>query len=199
MKSIFDSQLLTRLSAAQAGVFTTADLRTALGEPHPAAFTRRLRALQAHGVLFRFTRGFYVTEEFELPVLSQRIAPESCISFETVLAQRLIIGTNPVRRVVASKVGRTRRYAARGFEIEHVGISESLAFGCENVDGIRYTNSEKAVLDVLYFHLRGRRYAFDIYSDINLNKLDLDRMREYLERYRNPKFVVFASRVLGLA
>ena len=199
MKTLSDSQMVTRLSGAQTGVFTTADLRTALGEVHPAAFGRRIRDLQTHGVLFRFTRGFYVTEKFELPVLSQRIAPSSCISFETVLARRLVIGTSPVRRVVATKVGRTRRYCSRGFEIEHVGISGGLVFGYENVDGVRYANVEKAVLDVLYFHLRGRRYAFDIYSDINLAKLNLDRTREYLRRYRNPKFVAFAKRVLRLA
>lgn len=199
MNVISDSRLVSRLSVAQAGVFTTADLQTALGEQHPSAFGRRIRDLQTHGVLFRFTRGFYVTDEFELPVLSQRIAPGSCISFETVLARRLVIGTNPARRVVATKVGRTRRYAARGFEIEHVGISAGLVFGCANVDGVRFANAEKAVLDVLYFHLRGRRYAFDVYSDINLRKLDLSRVREYLQRYRNPRFVAFARRVLGIA
>ena len=84
-------------------------------------------------------------------------------------------------------------------EVEHVGIASRLSFGCKPADGVRYANTEKAVLDVLYFHLRGRRYGFDIYSDINLRKLDMDRMNEYLRRYRNPKFVAFARRVLGLA
>ena len=112
MNVVTDSQLITRLSEEQAGVFTTTDLRTALAERHPAAFGRRISQLLAHEVLFRFTRGFYVTTQFELPVLSQRIAPGSCISFDTVLARRLVIGTNPVRRVVATKIGRTRRYAA---------------------------------------------------------------------------------------
>ena len=199
MKVMADSQLVTRLQAAQGGVFSTADLRTALAETHPAAFGRRIRGLLAQEVLFRFTRGFYVTEPFELPVLSQRIAPGSCISFETVLARELVIGTNPARRIVATRVGRNRRYAALGFEIEHVGVSNELSFGCECTQGIRYANAERAVLDVLYFHLRGRRYAFDIYSDINHRRLDMGRIREYLGHYRNPKFVVFATRVLGLA
>ena len=198
MKAISDSRLVSRLAVAQAGVFSTADLQTALAEPHPAAFGRRIRVLLEHAVVFRFTRGFYVTEEFELPVLSQRIAPDSCISFETVLARNLVIGTSPNRRVVATKVGRTRRYASRGFEIEHVGISAGLSFSCEPQDGVRYANAEKAVLDVLYFHLRGRRYAFDIYSDMNLSRLDSGRLHEYLKRYRNPKFVAFAQRVLEL-
>lgn len=199
MISITDSLLIARLSGEQRGVFSTADLKTAFGEPHPAAFGRRIRKLLEHEVLFRFTRGFYITEDFELPVLSQRIAPNSCISFETVLARHLLIGTSPVHRVVATKVGRTRRYAAHGYEIEHVCISSHLSFGSELTDGLRYANAEKAVLDVLYFHLRGRRYAFDFHSDINLRKLNMARVRGYLRRYGNPKFVAFAEHVLGLA
>lgn len=198
MNAIGDSRLVTSLGDAQGGVFSTADLRAALAEPHSSAFSRRVRKLLEHEVLFRFTRGFYVTDEFELPVLSQRIAPDSCISFETVLARRLVIGASPVRRVVATKVGRTRRYAARGFEIEHLGISAHLSFGSEHTGGVRYANAERAVLDVLYFHLRGRRYAFDIYSDIQRRKLDVGRLRRYLRRYQNPKFVAFAKRVLEL-
>ncbi len=199
MISIADSRLVTRLSGEQGGVFSTADLKTAFAEPHPAAFGRRIRKLLEHEVLFRFTRGFYVTEGFELPVLSQRIAPGSCISFETVLARSLLIGTSPAYRVVATKVGRTRRYAALGHEIEHLGISAPLSFGCEHKKGVRYANVEKAVLDVLYFHLRGQRYSFDIYSDMNLHKLNMDCVRDYLQRYNNPKYVTFAERVLGLS
>ncbi len=198
MNLVADSQLVTRHSAAQGGVFSSADLQTAFAEPHPAAFGRRVRRLCDHEVLFRFTRGFYVTEQFELPVLSQRIAPNSCISFETVLARELVIGTDPTHQVVATKVGRARHYAARGFEILHLGIAAHLSFGCKHRAGVRYASVEKAVLDVLYFHLRGRRCAFDIYSDINLSKLDVGRLREYLQRYRTPKFVAFAMQVLEL-
>lgn len=199
MKSVADAQLLARLAVEQAGVFSKADLQSALGEPHPAAFKRRIRVLQDNGILRRFTRGFYVTETFDLPTLSQRIAPDSCISFGNVLARELLIGTRPAHRIVATKVGPTRTYRGLGFEIEHVGISPSLFFGhTYGANGVRFANAEKAVLDVLYFHLRGRRYPFDIYSDINFRKLDTKRVREYLQRYQNPKFVAFAKGVLGL-
>ena len=196
MKQASDAELIAELSPAQRGVFSTGDLRTALAERHPTAFGRRVGRLLDRGVLTRFTRGYYVARDFELPVLSQRIAPESCISFETVLARELVIGTNPTRRVVATKIGRTRSYRGHGFEVEHVGLSPHLAFGFHAFDGVRYADLEKAVLDVLYFHLRGRRYAFDLYSDMNLRKLDRDRIGRYLKRYRNPKFVAFARGVL---
>ena len=198
MKLLADRDLVTKLQAAQGGVFSTADLRTILAEPHPAAFKRRVRALIEQGSLLRFTRGFYVTEEFGLATLSQRIAPDSCISFATVLAQGLVIGTSPDRKIVATKVGRSRKYEALGYEVEHLSVSASLNFGCEQKRGSRSATVEKAILDVLYFHLRGRRPGFDIYSDVNLRKLNKKRLADYLKRYRNPKFVSFAKRVLEL-
>lgn len=192
-----DTRALERVARAQRGVLSKADLQTLLAEPHPAAFVRRIQTLEAEQVLRRFCRGWYVTETFDLPTLSQRLAPRSYMSFGTVLAQALLIGTRPERQVIAAKVGRARTYAALGYEVVHVHIAPHLDFGHSAVDGVRFADPEKAFLDVLYFHLRGRRYPFDIWSDIALDKLDRRRLDAYLRRYRNPKFVAFVNGILG--
>jgi hypothetical protein len=197
MKAVADLQVLRRLEAPQRGVFSKADLQTAFAERHPAAFVRRVNVLLEHGALRRFCRGWYVTEGFDLATLSQRLAPESYVSFSTVLARNLIIGPSPEGRIVAVKVGRPRRYADGDDVIEHVSVTEDLLFGYSAIDGVRSADAEKAFLDTLYFHLRGRRYPFDIFSDMAVDRLDHDRVADYLARYRNPKFVVFAEGVLA--
>lgn len=199
MKSEPDALLIGRLASSQAGVFSKADLQTALAEPHPSAFVRRMSALETLGVLRRFARGWYVADPFELAVLSQRLAPDSYVSFGSVLADRLVIGTAPDRRITAVKLGKGRTYAGLGFAIEHVSIAPHLFFGFDVArNGVRYADAEKAVLDALYFHLRGRRYVFDVFSDLALDRLDRGRLSAYLERYRNPKFIAFASDALEL-
>ncbi len=75
MKTSHDIILIQGLSCPQRGVFSKPDLQTALGEPHPSAFVRRLKRLEEIGVLRRFVRGWYVAQEFHLPTLSQRLAP----------------------------------------------------------------------------------------------------------------------------
>ena len=197
MNKASDSRALTELARAQRGVFSKADLQTLLAERHPAAFTRRMRTLEADRTLRRFCRGWYVHEPFDLPTLSQRLAPESYVSFGTVLARELLIGTRPERQLLAAKVGRARSYRGLGYEIVHLHLAKHLDFGHTTVDGVRYADAEKAVLDVLYFHLRGRRYPFDIYSDIDFTRLDRRRFTSYLARYRNPKFVAFCQRVVA--
>jgi hypothetical protein len=196
MNSVADARTIQELQHSQRGVFSKGDLQTAFGERHPAAFTRRVNALLDLGVLRRFARGWYVAGDFNLATLSQRLAPSSYISFSTVLARHLIIGPDPEGRVIAVKMGRPRRYAMGDSVIEHVSVTEALLFGFETVDGVRYADAEKAAIDTLYFHLRGRRYPFDIYSDMAVDKLDHTRIRSYLGRYNNPKFIAFAEGVL---
>lgn len=196
MNAAIDARIIQGLEQPQRGVFSKADLQTALAERHPAAFARRIDALLNLGILRRFSRGWYVTEDFDLATLSQRLAPASYISFSTVLARHLIVGPDPKDGIVAVKTGRPRRYALGDSVIEHVSVNDALLFGFETVDGVRYADAEKACIDTLYFHLRGRRYPFDIYSDMAVDRLDQARVRHYLERYNNPRFVAFAEGVL---
>ena len=196
MNTAMDDRLIRGLAETQEGVFSKADLQVALEDKHPAAFARRVRALSEIGTLRRFIRGWYVAPEFDLPTLSQRIAPRSYVSFGTALARELLVGAAPERQLLAAKVGTARRYEGLGKEIVHVSLAAHLDFGHRRIDGVAWADAEKAVLDVLYFHLRGRRYVFDIHSDIAFEKLDMDRVRSYLKRYRNPRFVTFAKRIL---
>lgn len=197
MKS--DAQRLEEVQATQRGVFCKADLQVLLGERHPAAFTRRVQALVRVGVLRRFVRGVYVAREFDLPTLSQRLAADSYVSFGTALARHLVIGTWPDRQLIAAKTGRAHVYHGLDVEVVHVHIAQHLDFGHEVEHGVRWADAEKAALDSLYFHQRGRHYPFDVFSDLDLARLDKQRLLQYLARFKNPKFVTFASSVLELA
>jgi hypothetical protein len=191
-----DQRSVASLASAMHGVWSKGDLQTLFAERHPAALTRRIDALLATGSLRRFARGFYVSEQFDVPTLSQRLAPDSYVSIGTVLAKHLVIGPRPDRQLIAIRSGKPRKYRAIGIEIVHLHIAPHLDFGHAAVDGVRFADAEKAALDALYFHLRGRRYPFDIWSDLDATRLDRRRLRSYLKRYANPKFVKFASRIL---
>lgn len=192
-----DTRAIGRVAAAQRGVLTKADLQTLFAERHPTAFQRRIAALEESGALQRFCRGFYVHAPFDLPTLSQRLAPGSYVSFGMALARHLLIGTVPERQLIAAKVGRGRVYRGLDHEIVHLHISPHLDFGHTTIDGVQWADPEKATLDTLYFHLRGRIYPFDVRSDIDFTRLDRRRLRDYLSRYLNPKFQTFAVRLVA--
>jgi hypothetical protein len=191
-----DSNSIAQWAPSVRGVFSKADLQSLLADPHPNSFYRRLRNLEAAAVLTRATRGFYVTKDCSLPVLSQRICERSYVSFGTVLAEALVVGTRPERQLMAVKVGKSRDYKTPAGRIVHLGVEEELFFGFETKDALFYALPEKALLDVLYFHVRGRRFPFDIYSDLNLAPLDRKRLASFLARYSNPRFVAFVENLL---
>lgn len=194
-----DAERVVRLAPAQRGVFSKADLQVLLGERHPAAFTRRVARLVTRGVLQRFVRGIYVHGDFDLATVSQRLAHDSYVSFGTVLARHLLVGPNPKNQLIAAKPGRAHTYRGLDREIVHVQIASHLDFGHTIENGVQWADAEKAALDTLYFHQRGRRYAFDVFSDIDVARLERARLERYLPRFRNPKFVTFARGVLGLS
>jgi len=196
MKLHADARAIAAAATDQRGVFDKTDLKVLLAEPHRSALTRRIEALVHAGELLRFARGIYVREPFDLPTLSQRICPASYVSFGNALARHLVIGTTPARQVLAVKCGPARGYQGLGYDVTHVHVAPHLHFGFSAIDGVQWADAEKAVLDTLYFHLRGRRYPFDPFSDIDTSWLDPVRFASYLERYRNPKFVAFAQAAL---
>lgn len=196
-KLIQDLALMEQFSKDLGGVFSLSDLKSLFPEKNADLFYRRLSNLEKANVLKRVLRGIYVFKEYDMEVLSQKICPLSYISFEAVLAKNLIIGTIPKRELKAVKMGRKREYSSPNGKIIHVGVAPHLYFGFESIQGVQYAVKEKAVLDTLYFHIRGMRFYFDIYSDLNIASLNIPLMKQFLKKYRNPRFVVFVRQFFG--
>ena len=190
------AEKIRAFSSEMSGVFTLSDLRCLLNVDNRDIFYRSINDLQKAGVLSRFTRGFYITRDFDPLVLSQRISPESYVSFGNVLARQALIGSIPRYRVRAAKPGPKRVYSNKEIRIEHLSLKPDLIFGYELFDGIRMATPEKAVLDTLYFYKLGISFSFDVYSDVDYSRLNKAIIREFLTKYRNPVFINFARSLI---
>ena len=186
------AEKVREFSSDMGGVFALSDLRNLLQTPNRDVLYRSINELQKSGVLGRFSRGFYVFRDFDPLVLSQRLCPDSYVSFGNVLAKHLLIGSVPRYRIRAVKIGPKRVYSNEDIRIEHLSIRKGLSFGYEVVDGIRVALPEKAVLDTLYFYRRGIRFSFDVYSDIDYSRVNKDIINHFLLNYKNPVFLDFA-------
>jgi hypothetical protein len=147
--------------------------------------------------LARFKRGFYVTEPFNLEVLAQRLYPDSYVSLGTVLARRLLIGSVPAKTVYAVKTGRNRAFISAFGNLIYCGIARRLVFGFEYENGVRYATAEKAFLDTLYFYQKGFRFSFNIFGDMDISRVDKEKVKTFLKQYKNPKFITFVKGVLS--
>ena len=179
------------------GVFSHIDLKNLFLTSNPLIFNRKIKAFLQAGLLIRFSRGFYVTPDCNLEWLSQRIDPHSALSCGTILAKQLVIGSIPNQTIYAVKKGRNRIYQSSVGRIIHLHLSSHLWFGYENSKtGVRQADPEKAFLDTLYFHLKGQKFSFNIYSDIDFSLLDQKKIHLYLKKYKNKKFQTFALSLL---
>jgi hypothetical protein len=191
-----DAELLAKLRLTCRGVFTTHDLQTILTKKTPLALQRRIRQLESVGFLTRVRRGLYVAQEYDLAALSQRLNPRSYLSFGTALAAAQLIGVASNREVWAAVLGSSHIHNIGDRRVVHVRIGEAMFGGYVNVGGVRQATPEKAFLDTLYAHQHGRRFLFDVFSDIQIDRLDRSRLRKLLRLYRNPKFHAFVRGVL---
>ncbi|MFH1654958.1 MAG: hypothetical protein ABIE74_13035 [Pseudomonadota bacterium] len=195
MKKIVEHiEIIDKFKDDMCGVFTLGDLKSIFPSKDFKTFYRRIADLEKLKILKRFTRGIYVTKDFDPNVLSQKLCERSYISFETILAKHLMIGTIPKNQIRAVKIGKKREYKFQNLTIVHIGVSEHLYFGYETINGVNFATKEKALLDTLYFYNKGLVFYFDIYSDIDLRSIDRNIIEEYLKKYKNPKFISFVNK-----
>jgi hypothetical protein len=176
-------QKMVEVSAGMDGVFTLADFRVLYGGDSVATQFRKLEALVGAGELLRVKKGLYARPGADLKRISQRIAPEAYLSLGTALAAEGLIGSIPGRRVWAVRVGRPRRYVCGAGVIEHLSAAPGLCFGWTLREGLRWADPEKAYLDAWYFTSKGRKLSFDVWEDVDRDRLDAEKIQAYLSRY----------------
>ncbi len=189
---------IEELAPGMGGVFSASDLANIIGGGSDLANARMRGRLVREGMLTRIQKGMYVTASCDLWVAAARVSGQSYVSMDSVLARNGLTGTVPVRSVSAIHPGRKRVIETVAGTIYLHALSEELFFGIDRrSDGVRVADSEKAFIDLLYYHTKGVRFAIDPRRDVALHKLDGSRIARYLKRYRNPKFVAFVKGVLG--
>jgi len=192
-----DYRLLERYASPMGGVFSTSDLRSLFDEGRNVYLKRRIDRLAQEGLLTRFCRGFFTTPAFDHAVLAMRLNPQSYVSLGSALARELMIGSVPARALYCVKTGSARAYSSPALTVTFLAIAPHLYFGFRTINAVQFALPEKALLDTLYFHLRGHTFSFDIFSDIDISRLDTAALADFLSHYRNPRFVQFVKGYLN--
>jgi predicted transcriptional regulator of viral defense system len=188
------SDNLLRLGKSVGGVFTLMELSSVFDESSKTALYGIIKKFTEAGVLKRYCREVYTLNEFDRAVLSAKVRRGSYISLASALAAHRLIGTESPFGVYCVVETKAAEYSGVP-NISYYKLSAELCFGYEpNDGGFQMATPEKAVIDTLYFHLRGKKYYFNIFGDICYSRLDKERYFEYLARYRNPKFKTFAEK-----
>ncbi len=189
---------INRLAPDQRGVFGISDISNLMPLPlgSKLAVNRTLDRLVKDGVLNKIQRGIYVTPQFDLGLLARRIAPNSYVSMDSVLARNGLIGTVPAYGLSVVDTRRGRSIPTPNGAIRFFSIQPDLRFGFEYQNAVAFADSEKAFLDILYFYTKGHRFVIDPRNEVDISKLNRKKILGYLRRYKNPKFIHFVKGLL---
>ena len=198
MKNTLDLPILLKEIASEMGyVFSKEDLAHLFTNQDNTTLDARLRKMISNGYLKRAMRGYFYTEGAALEDLALKIYPEGYLSLGTALCYHQMIGTSP--RWLCNMM--TTRPKGKIIKTDIGTISMSCHqpeqhFGMINMNGRRYANKEKAFIDTCYFYLRGKKFPFNINSDIDISSLEQKRLEGYLSSYKNSKFISFVRGVV---
>lgn len=189
---------IRRIGPSLGGVFSYGDLSNLIGGGSELQNKRVMKRLVRAGVLFKVRRGLYATPEADLWVLGGRMEKGAYVSLDSVLARGLMVGSVPERSVslVSTRPGRRTFETPLGI-VRFFSIQPGLVFGAERrPDGVAVADREKAYLDLLYYYTKGARFVFDPLSEVDRSGLDRGRLKRYLKKYKNPKFIRFVKNQL---
>ncbi|MDP2815333.1 MAG: hypothetical protein Q8O19_01475 [Rectinemataceae bacterium] len=191
-------RLLQEFAPSLGGVFSLSDIKTVFRDKAADQTSRIVTMLDRASLLNRFIRGFYYTPgSFDLCRLSQKICPNSYISFEKVLSDKRMIAPIPTFEVSAVKTTPTRTYRDEKYTIRQYRISRQLFFGFSYRNGVAYADAEKALIDLLYYYQKGRKPLVSLDGGIDYSLINRKKFDSYLRKYRNPRFQKFVKNITG--
>lgn len=185
------AQKLLEFAPKIGGVFSLSELSSLFDISSQQMLWIKIKQFEEAGLLKRYSRGIYITQNFDPMILSAKVRTDSYISFGSALAYYKLIGTESPFLISCIVTSKASEYKGE-VNLSYARISKNLFFGTAILNnGVRMANAEKAVLDTLYFYQHKKIFYFNIFQDINFSALSKETMDSYLERYANPKFKAF--------
>ena len=192
-KMLENAQKLLEFAPKIGGVFSLSELSSLFDISSQQMLWIKIKQFEEAGLLKRYSRGIYITQNFDPMILSAKVRTDSYISFGSALAYYKLIGTESPFLVSCIVTSKASEYKGE-VNLSYAKISKNLFFGTAILNnGVRMANAEKAVLDTLYFYQHKKIFYFNIFQDINFSALSKETMDSYLERYANPKFKAFVK------
>ena len=185
------------MDASLKGVWMVADLCNLVRGGSPLNNIRAIKHLLSLGLIQKIQRGCYISKNANLVTLACRLNPQSYVSMEVILSEHNLIGSTPKNIVSMIHLGRAKKVKTPIGFIQYFSTQKTLWFGfSKNSEGCLIAEPEKAFLDMLYYYTHGVRFVVDPLSEVDVSGLNQKKLKNYLGKYKNPKFRKFVLNIL---
>ena len=182
MRSI---ELLKLLQKINKPFYTIADLEKITNLPRNSLYVA-LKRWVTGGIIERVAQGIYVPmgSNISLENVAAQLYIPNYLSFESALAKYGVLNLIPYTLTFAT-TRKSRKYTLRKQAIEFRQIASELFFGYETKNGIWIASPEKALLDEVYFMVRGK--ATLDFDELDVKKLSTKTLKDYSKKF--PSYV----------
>ncbi len=188
-------KLLDKIKAVPKGYVAFSDIRKLSGLDENSLKVAVNRMVK-DGRLDRIVKGVYTADLAR--VAWEKFACEyyypSYLSFEWALAKHGVLSQQPHALTLATE-RRARRVETPAAVLDYHHLKQDLYWGYGNEGGDLLADPEKAWLDLAYLSLKG--YARFDRGEMDLGRLDREKIRRYLKRFDNASLVNFTAGILG--
>lgn len=124
--------------------------------------------------------------------LAQRIFADGYFSLTTGLSLNSMIGTRPSRKVtIVTTRPRPKTFHFDIGSIYMKSIKNDYFLGFNKMGHYKVATPEKAFIDACYFYMKNEIFPFDLSSEVKVDSIDVDLLKEILIKYANKRFVQF--------
>lgn len=194
MESLSTIGVIKLLQSQKTPLFSLNDFARILGIENRRTLYKKIQRLEDKKIIQRLIKGKYrfllsTVNDFTLANFLYR---PSYISLETALSFYGIITAFPYQ-ITSITIQKTRSFDIDGKEFKFSRISPALFWGWEKKEDFLIAEKEKALLDYLYFGLKGIR-DFDL-DEIDTTEIDRQKLLSFARRFNNKYLLAAAARL----
>lgn len=196
METYSTTEVIRILKQKQISIFSLADFSRLFNIANQQTLYKKIQRLKEKGVIQKLIKGKYrfllaSADDF---TLANFLYQPSYISLESALSFYGIITGFPYQ-ITSLTIKKTRTINIDNKEFQYSQIADHLFWGYEKQEDFLLADKEKALLDYVYFSLKGLRNLD--WGEIDISGIDKSKMAIYLKKVNNRKMAeVFAKKII---
>ena len=188
METYSTTNIIRLLKEKQIALFSLSDFERLFNIKNNNTLYKKIARLEKKRLIKKLIKGKYyfllnATNDFKI---ANYLYQPSYISLESALSFYGII-TGFSYKITSISTKKSRAFDIDQKEFQYSQINQNLFWGYEKKENFLIAEKEKALLDYLYFHLKGLR-GFDR-EEFDFKEINRDRLRIYARRFGDERLL----------
>ncbi len=194
MRTYQITEIIRILKEKQIGLFSLADFERLFNIKNRQTLYKKISRLEKKKLIEKLIKGkylFFLNTVNDFTIANYLYQP-SYISLESALSFYGII-TGFSYKLFSITTKKSRSFDIDNKELQYCQINPNLFWGYEKKEDFLIADKEKALLDFLYFYLKGLRSGLE-WKELDLTEIDKQKLIRYTKRFNNSRLLSIIKR-----